>query len=75
MRKVFLFSLLSNISLFAENLEINQSMPWLIPWLLSSFAILGLFFWSIYKALKTKNAKYGYMIFFSLLLLTGMLFI
>lgn len=75
MRKILFFSLLSNIPIFAENLKVDKSMPWMLPWLIISCFIVGLFFWSIYKALKTKNAKYGYLIFFSLLLMFGMLFI
>jgi len=75
MRKILFFSLLSNISIFAENLKINKSMQWMLPWLIISCFIVGLFFWSIYKALQTKNTKYGYLIFFFLLLMFGMLFI
>lgn len=75
MRKILFFSLLSNITLFAENLKIDESMPWMLSWLIVTLLIVGLFFWSIIKAFKTKNAKYGYISFLSLLLLTGMLFI
>ncbi|MBU1668333.1 hypothetical protein KKC13_07915 [bacterium] len=75
MRTILFFSLFSNITLFAENLKVDASMPWMLPWLLGAFLIVGLFFWSIYKAVQTRNAKYGYIIFFSILLMLGMLFI
>ena len=74
-RLFFVISLLSNISLFAEDLKVDESMPWLMPWLIVTLLLVGLFFWAIYKAMKTQNAKYGYLIFFTLLLMVGTLFI
>ena len=75
MRKVFIFSLLSNIPIFAENLQINNSMPWMLSWLIGALLIVGLFFWAMYKSMKTKNPKYGYIILLATLLLIGILFI
>jgi len=76
MRKIVSISLLSNILIFAtEKLQIDESMPWLFPWLLLSLLMVGLFFWGIYKAMKTKNPKYGYIIVLALLLMVGLLFI
>jgi hypothetical protein len=61
--------------LFAETLTIDNSMPWMASWLTASLLLVGLFFWSIYKAMKTKNPKYGYLIFLSLILMVGLLFV
>ena len=47
----------------------------LLVWLLLALVIVALLFWSIYKALKTRNPKYGYGILFSLLLMILLLFI
>jgi len=73
-KALFLF-ILFNISLFAEKLQVDDSMPWMVSWLVGSLLLVGLFFWGIYKAMKTKNAKYGYVIFLSLLLMIGLLFV
>ena len=76
MRKIALISLLSNLSLFAtEKLNADDSMPWLLPWLLSSLLLIGVLFWSMYKAMKTKNPKYGYVIFLSIILMAVLSFI
>ncbi len=76
MRKIVLFSLLSNLSLFAtEELKVDDSMPWLLPWLISMLLLMGVFFWGMYKAMKTKNPKYGYVIFLSIILMAGLSFI
>ncbi|NEW60178.1 hypothetical protein GSY74_02680 [Sulfurovum sp. bin170] len=76
MRKLALISLLSSISLFAEQVkQIDESMPWMIPWLISSLLVIGLLFWSFYKAMKTKNPKYGYVILLAMLLLVGLMFV
>ncbi|SFV52219.1 hypothetical protein MNB_SV-12-472 [hydrothermal vent metagenome] len=76
MKKIALISLLSNITLFAEQTkQIDESMPWLIPWLVSSLLVIGLLFWSFYKAIKTKNPKYGYVILLAILLLVGLMFV
>jgi len=76
MRKMVSISLLSNLFLFAsENLKIDESMPWMLPWLIVALLIVGLFFWAMYKAIKTKNPKYGYIILLATLLMVGILFI
>jgi len=76
MRKIAFISLLSNISLFAtEKLQVDESMPWMFSWLISSLFMVGLFFWAIYKAMQTKNPKYGYIIVLALFLMVGILFI
>ncbi len=75
MRKIVLFSLLSNLSLHAENLKVDESMPWMFPWLIGALLIVGLFFWAMYKAMQTKNPKYGYIILLATFLMVGILFI
>lgn len=76
MRKIVLFLFMSSLVLFAtETLKVDESMPWMFSWLFVSLLLVGLFFWGIYKSMKTKNPKYGYVILLSLLLLTGILFI
>ena len=75
MIKILLLLSVLNISLFAEMLPEENSMPWLIPWLGSSLLLIGVCFWGIYKAMKTKNPKYGYLIFLSLFLMAGLLFV
>ncbi len=76
MRKIALISLLSNLSLFAtEKLNADASMPWLLPWLISTLILMGILFWGMYKAMKTKNPKYGYVIFLSIILIAGLSFI
>jgi len=75
MIRTILFFIFFNASLVAETLKVDNSMPWMISWLIGSLLLVGVFFWSIYKAMKTKNAKYGYLIFLSLLLMVGLLFV
>ena len=75
MIKALSMFLFFTFSLFAETLKVDNSMPWMISWLLGSLLLVGVFFWAIYKAMKTKNAKYGYVIFLSLLLMIGLLFV
>jgi len=76
MRRVAFLSFLSSITLFAEGTKkIDESMPWMLPWLVSSLLMVGVVFWAIYKAMKTKNPKYGYVIAFAILLMVGMMFI
>ena len=73
--RTLIFLFLTPFSLFAEGLKVDNSMPWMIPWLVGTLILVALFFWGIYKAMKTKNAKYGYLIFFTLLLMVVALFI
>jgi uncharacterized membrane protein YhaH (DUF805 family) len=76
MKKIALISLLSNITLFAKQTkQIDESMPWMLPWLVASLLSVGLVFWGIYKSMKTQNHKYGYVILLGMLLLVGLLFI
>ncbi len=76
MIRVFTLSLLTTLSLFAkEELMIDNSMPWMRGWLVASLFTVGLMFWSIYKAMKTKNPKYGWGMGLSLVLMTVLLFI
>ena len=76
MRKLLIVLLLSNILLFAkESLQIDNSMPWMMTWLIASLMVVGLMFWSIYKAMKTKNPKYGYGMALAIFLMIGLMFI
>ena len=77
MIRLFLVSLISNISLLA-----NQGMQPLQPkiqglagWLIVSLIIIAVLFWSFYKAIKTKNPKYGYVIFACVIVMLGLLFV
>jgi len=75
MKRFFLISLLSNITLFANKIPNQQStLPPLI-WLTVTFSLIGILFWSFYKALKSKNPKYGYIIALIIILIGGLLFI
>jgi len=62
--------LLANVDADVENMELYGML-----WLGGTLLIVVLFFWGIYKAMKTRNAKYGYFIFFMLFLLFGTLYI
>ena len=76
MRKIAFISLLSNLSIFAsEHMKVDESMPWMFSWLVGTLLIVGLFFWAMYKAMQTKNPKYGYVIVLAALLMIGILFI
>lgn len=50
-------------------------MQGLMPWLVGFFVIIGVLFWSFFKAMQTKNPKYGYVILVAVLLMIGMFFI
>ena len=76
MKKVLTVSFLSSLSLFAkETLQVDNSMPWMTAWLIASLMVVGLMFWSMYKAMKTKNPKYGYGIALAIVLMVGLMFI
>jgi hypothetical protein len=75
MRRAFLFSLLSNISIFAQNQELVKPDKLLLFWLLASFGLMGVLFWAMNKALKTREAKYRYIIVGVFLLLVLLIFI
>jgi len=76
MRRVFMILFLTNMTLFAEEkqLIVDNSMPWMTLWLIASLSVIGLLFWSIYKAMKTKNPKYGWGMGLSILLMVVLLF-
>jgi len=75
--KFIIVSLLSNLFLFANSANIENKETYLSPlaWLILALIIVGLLFWSFYKALKSKNPKYGYLIAFLIILLAGLLFV
>jgi len=75
MRKFLLVFILFTASLFSETLKVDESAPWMLPWLVGSLFVVGIFFWSMYKAMVTKNAKYGYGIFLAVILMVVLLFI
>ena len=76
MKKVLTVSFLSSLSLFSkETLQVDNSMPWMTAWLIASLMVVGLMFWSMYKAMKTKNPKYGYGIALSVVLMVGLMLI
>ena len=76
MRKIVIGLLLSSLSIFAtEAPHVDSSMQWVTSWLLASLFVIGLMFWSMYKAMKTKNPKYGYGIALSVILMVGLMLI
>jgi len=76
MRKSLAISFLTTLSLFGkEELIVDNSMPWMGAWLIVSLMVVGLMFWSMYKAMKSKNPKYGWVMALSLVLLTVLLFV
>jgi hypothetical protein len=77
MRKALIFSLLSNLSLFAQGVSTPVAEPMSISllWLILSLLIVGLFFWAIYKLMTTKNPKYGYVLLLAGVLMLASVFI
>jgi hypothetical protein len=75
MKKFLLISLLSNITLFANKIPNQQSILPPLIWLTATFSLIGILFWSFYKALESKNPKYGYIIALIIILIGGLLFI
>ena len=77
MKRLFLISLISNISLLAnqEIQPLQPEMQGLTAWLIVSLIIISVLFWSFYKAIKTKNPKYGYVILVCVVLMVGLLFV
>ena len=77
MKRLFLISLISNIFLLAnqEIQPLQPKMQGLTAWLIVSLIIISVLFWSFYKAIKTKNPKYGYVILVCVILMVGLLFV
>jgi len=75
MKKLALFSLLTNIPLFAEKITTSDSMSISLLWLILSLLIVVLFFWGMYKVIITKNPKYGYVILLAGVLMLASVFI
>lgn len=77
MRKVTIFSLLSNLTLFAAETTSTTVEPMSISliWLILSLFIVALFFWGIYKLMTTKNPKYGYVLLLAGVLMLASVFI
>lgn len=74
MKKTFMTLFLTNVYLFAEHIEVNHQMPWLIPWLIIFLILIAILFWLFYKAIKSQNVKYGYSIGFVIFLMIILLF-
>ena len=49
--------------------------PYIAPWLVASLVAAGVMLWGMYRALVTKNPKYGYLILVMGLLMVGLLFL
>jgi hypothetical protein len=47
----------------------------LIIWMVTFLMVVGVMFWAFFKAIKSRNAKYGYVIFGSILVMGMLLFI
>jgi hypothetical protein len=75
MKKFFLILLLTNLSLWAKETELVRSDPLLIPWLVVSLVLLGVLFWAMNRALKSREAKYRYIITVVFVLLVLLIFI
>ena len=74
MRKLLTALLFMPLYLFA-GADVENRELYGILWIVGTLLIVALFFWGIYKAMKTRDAKYGYFIFFMLFLLFGTLYI
>ena len=68
--KVFLVFLFVTLSLYA-----NEDPMILLPWGIGFICAIGLFFWGIYKAVKTQKTIYMLTLLPILLLMIGMFFI
>ena len=77
MRKLLTTLWMGNLALFAETLPATAEQPISISllWMILSLLIVGLFFWGMYKAMTTRNAKYGYVILLSGILMLASVFI
>lgn len=77
MRRIFLFSPISNLTLWADQApqQIQPLTQGLLAWLIGFLLIIGLLFWSFYKMMKTKNPKYGYVVLVGVLLMVGIFFV
>jgi len=47
----------------------------LLLWMILYFILISGFFWTLYRAVKTKNAKYGYAVLLNVILMVLLLFI
>ena len=70
MMKVFLLFVFVTLSLCA-----TENPMVLLPWGLGFIVVTGLFFWGIYKAIKTQQAIYMLTLIPILLFMIGMFFI
>jgi len=69
MKKVALMSLLSNILFSAEAVHGEAMRPLFMIGFIGSLLMVGVLFWAFYKAIKTKNPKYGYLMVFSIVMM------
>jgi hypothetical protein len=53
----------------------EPSTEGLLVWILIYLVAIGGLFWSLYRAFKTRNVKYGYAVFANVILMTLLLFI
>ncbi|RLA70047.1 MAG: hypothetical protein DRG09_04250 [Epsilonproteobacteria bacterium] len=70
MIKVFLFFVFITLSLSA-----TENPTILLPWAIGFIVGVGLFFWGVYKALKTQQSIYMLALLPFILLIIGMFFI
>ena len=70
MMKIFLVFALATLSVCA-----TENPVVLLPWAIGFIVAIGLFFWGIYKALKTQKTLYMLALIPFLLLIIGMFFI
>jgi hypothetical protein len=69
--------LLGSTTLLLASIQTPTHQPLFNPliWLVLSLILVGILFWSFYKAIKSKNPKYGYLMAIILLILSVLLFI
>jgi len=75
MRKLLLTFGLSNLLLFSQETVPSEPMSISLIWLVLSLLIVLLFLWGMYKAITTKNPKYGYVILLAGILMFASVFI
>jgi len=75
MRKILVTLFIGSLSLYSQEAVSSEPMSISLLWLILSLLIVALFFWGMYKAITTKNPKYGYVILLAGILMMVSIFI